>query len=459
MFQRKHLYIGCMALLTAACSKKDSAPPVPTGPVTQQEINTWILDSLHYFYLWNNTLPAQASATMSTIPFFNSVKNEADRFSFIYEQDGASSASGSMLYGYGMDFSIIPWPAAPGQVIGVVKLVIPGSIIAQAGLQRGDYFTRINGTLLTAGNAVQLGNELLEKESGSITPATIQNGIVTEGSVFKMDNRGEKENPVYSYTLVNNTAPKTGYLFYNAFNDRYSDQLLQAFRYFRQKGITELILDLRYNTGGSLATAAAMTMLIAPGISRNSPFVQYSGNNRIGQRTLDFATTLSVPEYGTPLSFDDVAANGLQLPRVFILSGKQTVSAAELLINNLKPYTQVIQIGETTFGKDMGAVIIYDMRSPKRISWIMYPITYRLSNARGQGNYSQGITPQYTIDEMQHQPLLPVGNTTDPLVAKALSIIRNNGKAAVETANPPVLRLYDAQEKHALQSRMVVPFR
>lgn len=176
----------------------------------------------------------------------------------------------------------------------------------------------------------------------------------------------------------------------------------------------------------------------------------------MGSRTLDFAATLAVPETGGPISFSSLSTGQLKLPRVYILSGRQTVSAAELLINNLKPYTQVIQIGQTTVGKDKGAVIVYDMRTPQRIPWIMHPLTYRLANAKGEGNYTAGISPQYPVDEMSRQPLLPLGNTDDPLIAKALAVINGNGRAAIENYLP-ARSIYDARQSNAINSVMIFP--
>jgi C-terminal processing protease CtpA/Prc len=230
-----------------------------------------------------------------------------------------------------------------------------------------------------------------------------------------------------------------------------------AFQEFKTKGINDLVIDLRYNVGGSLAAAAMITAMTAPAITATSTFVKYSGNGRMGTRTLDFATTLSVPENGDVIPFGSLSNAQLQLPRVFILSGHQTVSAAELLINNLKPYTQVVQIGETTVGKDKGAIIVSDRRNPKRIPWIMHPLTYRLSNASGNGNYTAGIAPQYAVDEMTRQPLLPLGNTDDPLLAKALAVITGNSRTAPESNSHARINVYDARRQAALNSVIILP--
>ncbi|ASZ10824.1 hypothetical protein KTO58_21350 [Chitinophaga pendula] len=444
-------------ILLISCRKKDDVPYVPTGPVTQQEINGWVLDSMRYFYLWNDQLPGQPDKNQETQVFFNGLKNREDLFSFIYNPSDPQTITYDMLNKYGVDYTIVNWPPTGG-VIGVVKLVVPGSYAAAGGLKRGDYFTRINETVLTADNAVRLSDEMLKAEISTLTPAILTNGSFVEQPLVQLQRQRQTASPLYTTKVFNSGAVKVGYLFYNAFNDGYNNYVLAAFEDFKRKGVQELIIDLRYNAGGSLAGAAMMAAMIAPGVKEGSPFVKYTGNSRFPTRTLSFATTLSVPETGDPISFNSLSGGRLNLSRVFILSGRQTVSAAELLINNLKPYTTVIQIGATTWGKDKGAVIISDMRNTKRISWIMHPLTYRLANANGEGGYTQGITPQYKLDELSVLPLAALGDTRDPLLAKALSLIDGNGRVSNENI-PAAVRssIYDSRDKAAVNSIMILP--
>ncbi|GAA3941806.1 hypothetical protein GO495_08940 [Chitinophaga oryziterrae] len=425
-------------LLLAACSKKDQpVTPVPTGPVTQKEINNWMLDSMKYFYLWNDQLPGNADTTLTATAFFAQLKNKDDRFSFLYKPADETTYPKYMLFIYGFDFSVID---GPDGVTGVVKLVIPGSVAALKGMQRGSYFTQINGTTLTADNAANLSNTLLQSgTSASFTMA--------DGKTITLSAESLGENPIYQQTTSIIKGKVVAYLFYNYFNDIYNRALIQTFQQFKAAGATELILDLRYNPGGSVAAAALINAMIAPDINEQNIFAKYSGNNHLGQRDISYKSALSVPESGAPVSFSDLSTGRLSLNRVFILSGAKTASAAELTINSLKPYTTVIQIGEKTYGKDKGAVIIQDTRSPQRIPWALLPITYNLLNSKAQGGYSQGITPDYIADDMATQPLLPIGDQNDPLIAKAIAIINgNNRQANVTTVKK---RYYDAEEAAA----------
>jgi C-terminal processing protease CtpA/Prc len=452
---RNLLAIFICIVLAASC-RKDDPPGPPTGPVTQQEINNWILDSMRYFYLWNQDLPAKAD-TQETVAFFNRLKHSADRFSIIYNPGDYYSIPRTMLYSFGMDYSVIEWPNAAGGVIGVINYVIPGSVAEQRGLKRGTYFTRINNTVLNSSNASTFTEALLRDGSGYLTPATVNNGLVTENETVSIYSGPQNPYPIHELKTFQVNTRKVGYLFYNYFHDAYNQQLLDAFLELKNAGVTELILDLRYNPGGSVAAAAQLTALIAPNVNEQSIFAKYSGNANLGQRNISFKSALSVPEVGSPIAFSSLTAGRLSLSRVFILSGPQTASAAELVINNLKPFMQVTQIGQSTYGKDKGAVIIQDARTPQRIPWVMLPITYNLSNASGTGGYTQGITPQYIINEMSYQPLSPIGDATDPLIAKAVSIMNGGGRQTAPEQAPSARVYFDTHEQPAAGSIITIP--
>jgi C-terminal processing protease CtpA/Prc len=408
---RPVIFISALLLGFTACRKDDPVSPTPTGPVTQREINTWMLDSMRYFYLWNANLPSTADTSLSASDFFASLKNTGDRFSYLYKLSDRSTYPKYMLYQYGIIFSISTYLDVP---TGVIELVTPGSVADNSGLKRGAYFTAINGTTITATNGAALTTTMLAATSATLTTA---NGDVT------LPAQNLPEDPIYKQSITTVNGKVTGYLFYNYFNDGFSNDLLQAFQSFKAAGVSELVLDLRYNPGGSVAAAAMLNAMIAPNITEETVFAKYTGNSRLGTRSISYKSALSVPETGKAVAFASLPR--LSLSRVFILSGNATASAAELTINSLKPYTQVIQIGETTYGKDKAAVIISDTRSPQRVPWTLMPITYNLLNANGTGGYTQGITPDYVIDELS-EPLTPLGDNTDPLIAKAFAIISGN---------------------------------
>ena len=440
-------------IIAAACSLwacgKDKDPATPTGPVTTAEINRWILDSMTYFYYWKDGLPATPDPSMEAAAWFGQLKNAADRFSIMYDPLVPATYPAGLRSIYGMEATVIGYAKAPGGALGVVQLVQPGSPAASKELKRGQLFTRINGTLLNTGNAASLLAKLVTDKKGDLTMATQSaDGAITETTILKVTAGGITQEPaVQQSVILDNTTPKTAYLCFNYFDDTQSAALLQTFSNYKQQGVKQLVLDLRYSPGGSTAMAAILTALIGNNINAESIFAKYTGNSRLGNRTMTFAQTMALPESGTPVAFDQVKPFQLQLSKIYILTGTHTASAAEMIVNNLKPYTNIIQIGSTTLGKDEGMITITDGRNPKRIPWVLMPITYKLQNAAGAGGYSTGIVPAYQVDELASLPLQPLGSTTDPLTAKALELIGvaggripNNGlKAPQNAATSPAM--------------------
>jgi C-terminal processing protease CtpA/Prc len=161
--------------------------------------------------------------------------------------------------------------------------------------------------------------------------------------------------------------------------------------------------------------------LIPSGISSSSPFIIYKGNKNGGEVKRTFAQQISYDS--NALDFNTLRANALGLGKVYILTSTSTASASEIVINNLKPYMQVIQVGGVTLGKDMAGFMVEDKRNPKKISWQLHPVIYKVFNANGEGAYSNGIPPQIAAGEYASLPLLPLGDPEETLISSALNNI------------------------------------
>lgn len=407
---------------------------MPLGPVTNTETRQWILDSLRLLYYWEAGLPHNAmQSNLAASPYFYSLLHPSDPYSAIYNPNEPNTRPTNFLYTFGMHYSVVP---VNGLQVGVVELVIPGGTAANNGFARGLCFSKINDQVLTPENAATLTQTLLTARTGHFT--LLKRDFSADSITLMLNGATQGENPIYVTRTFTVGGRKVGYLFYNSFNDAYNTNLLQSFRAFKNNGVNELILDLRYNNGGSVAAAGIMAAMVAPGVQENSNFVGYTGNKKIGHQLLTYQQIMRAVESGQPYTLSQLQDARLQLPRIFILCTKRTMSAAELLINNLPVHMNVVTIGETTHGKDVGAIIVRDLRVPQRIPYIMLPIAYKLSNANGQGNYDRGITPTYSVNELDHLPLLTLGDEKDVLIAKALQLI--GGQARVQNTLLPIPR-------------------
>ena len=113
---------------------------------------------------------------------------------------------------------------------------------------------------------------------------------------------------------------------------------------------------------------------------------------------------------------------GNQIQRVFILTSQNTASASELIINNLKPYMDVIIIGEHTYGKNVGSHTITDIN--KRYPFGLQPITFKIVNALGDSDYgtTEGFTPDYLINDNLF-PYFQFGDPNETYLKTALTVI------------------------------------
>ncbi|MGB0656818.1 MAG: S41 family peptidase, partial [Flavobacteriaceae bacterium] len=124
--------------------------------------------------------------------------------------------------------------------------------------------------------------------------------------------------------------------------------------------------------------------------------------------------------------------NSLQLNRVYILTSDETASASELLINGLRPYIQVVQIGESTVGKNVGSITVYDYidnegtKNPNHL-YAMQPIVLAIANSEGFLDYAQGLTPDITLSEDRKNAGV-LGDENETLFASAIREIVGTGK-------------------------------
>lgn len=406
-------------VLTAVfgCKKSPDKPDGPTGAVTNKEINQWITDSLKRYYYWADALPTNVNLDQDPIAFFNVVKNSSDRFSYLFLPGGASSVSPTMRAKYGFDYLVITDPVS-SRAVGLITLVMNTSPAQAAGLRRGQYFSSANGTVLTSLNAATLQSQMLNAASIKLGMATLESTGVKDGGTVTISAGTTFEQTALQKTF-NINGKKIGYLFFTAFNAAERADYLAVFSSFKADGITDMILDMRYNAGGDVSAAATMAALIGSQ-APDDIFIEYRGNTNGGTRKESFSVASSAS--GGP-SFTQIQQRMLGLTRLYVITTPATASAAELMINNLKPYLTVVQVGETTRGKDEAAIVITDKRTTKRINWELSPIVYKLFNAQGLGGYSGGIAASYPLTESATLPIKAFGDQTDPMIAYTLNLI------------------------------------
>lgn len=424
-------------IFLSACNTDDSIA-VPKD----LKINDFVWKGLNLYYLWQEDVPNladnrfadqnQLNSFLKGYPnssdLFNSLlyqKGTVDRFSVIYSD---YTVLEQVLTGNnknnGVDFGLFKKTANSDEVIGWVRYILPNSDASGKDIHRGDLFYAVNGTSLT----VQNYQALLAEESYTLSMADYDNGNYTpNGNNVSLTKYDYSENPVYYSDVYEINSNRIGYLVYNGFYGAYDVELNNTFANFQAQGITDLVLDLRYNSGGLVSTATYLASMITGQFS-GEIFARQQWNSKITKVFED-----SGREEELINRFSDKLGNGnqinhLNLNRIYVLTTSSTASASELVINGLTPYINVIQIGGTTTGKNVGSVTLYDSpnfgssnKNPDH-KYAMQPLTLKVVNNAGFGDYQSGLLPNISVSESLAD-MKPLGDTDELFLATAISEI------------------------------------
>lgn len=418
-----------LSLVLTSCFK-DQDDTLQTASTI--EIQDFIYRGLNYFYLYKsdtaeladdafanqNDLNTFLSSFETPESLFEFLLSPQDRFSILVDDyNTLIDALNGTTYNNGMKYGLVFYPDGSGNVFGYVRYVLPNSDAEAKGLQRGTIFNTIDGQQITENNYKTLFNA----NSYTIGLATYDGqNIIPTGENIILNKTNYTENPVYIAQTYTIDGVKVGYLMYNAFTRDFVSQLNDAFGQFIAEGVSQLVVDLRYNGGGSVETATDLASMITGQFTNQLFYTEHWNADRQEQFAQDgvFDNTIT----------GGAATNSLHLNEVYFLTTQRTASASELVINGLKPYINVIQIGENTTGKFEASTILYD--SPNftlnqvnpRHQYAMLPLIFKTANANGVTDFVDGLTPNIEFHE-DYTNLGVLGDVTEPLFAEALNQI------------------------------------
>jgi carboxyl-terminal processing protease len=429
-----------------SCEDMDDVAPPPN-----LEINDFIWKGLNLYYLWQADVPNLSDARFANQAALNTflngyskpedlfdalrVNSSIDRFSWIVSDylvlEGQLQGT---TKNNGIDFGLYLKSSGSSEVFGWVRYIIPNSDASTKDIKRGAIFYGVNGTQLTTSNYQSL---LLNSENYTLNLADYNNGTITpNGKSVNLIKTVLNENPIIINKVIEASGHKIGYLMYNGFYPNYDTQLNEAFASLKSQGATDLVLDLRYNSGGSVQSATRLASMITGESTTGKVFSKERWNDKINayfeSEDPNALKNLFVDKIGsTPL-------NRLNLNKVYVLTTKSTASASELVINGLKPYIDVVQIGDLTTGKNVGSITIYDSptfgkenRNPNH-RYAMQPIVLKIVNANDFGDYLNGLTPTYALKENLAN-LGVLGTSSEPLLSTAIGKITGTAKMVKKT--------------------------
>ena len=438
-----------LSLFVLSCSK-DSNDPDPQPIALDNEINDFVWSGLNSEYYWQADVPNLADTKNDVqndyYTYLNSYNNpedlfesllfdygHTDRFSwFIDDYDEQNASFRGVTDSFGFEFGLARVSSTSNDVIGYVTYVVPNSPAADANMKRGDVFNVFNGTTLTLDN-YRVVNAYYTDNTISLGFATIQNGnVVSNNKNETLNVREVIENPVHYYDIITNgSGTKIGYLVYNGFKYTFHQELNDVFGDFKNQGIQELVLDLRYNGGGSVLTSAYLASMIYATPSSSSVFGKLIYNSKHSSDNSYYPFFNDGNIYNIDgFKTGEFSINRLNtLTKLYVIVSGDTASASEMIINGLRGQNlEVVLIGETTYGKNVGSYTVYDSPdfssnnvNPNHTN-AMQPITFQIFNAKDQSDYTQGFVPQYEVIEYVSE-MKQFGDLQEPLLKAALDVI------------------------------------
>lgn len=456
----KLLSIIFISIFVSNCSKKDDGdfeePEIITeevAPITlNNEINDFIWNGLNEIYLWQEDVPNLADNKFATqddyFTFLNSYNipenlfdgllyqiDVVDKFSYLVDDyvELENSFSGTSASN-GLDFGLVRLSGSD-DVFGYVRYIANNSDASTKDISRGEFFLTVDGQQLTLNNYSNLlfgSNDSYTLGFADIT----NNTIALNGKTIALTKTNFTENPILINKTIDAGGIKVGYLMYNQFIADFDDELNTAIAELKSQGISELVLDLRYNPGGRVSSAIILSSMIT-GQFTDKVFSTEVWNKRY-QDYLKANDAESLINRFTSTLLDDSPINTLNLNKVYVLTTSGTASASELVINCLRPYIDVVQIGSSTTGKYTGSVTLYDSSNYGREkanpnhTYAMQPLVFKSANVNGVSDYYNGLTPDYLITyntasgsgEGENLTNLGIlGDVNEPFLEKALSLI------------------------------------
>lgn len=445
----KYLLLCCLGILFAC--KKEIKPPVEPRPEPTEDdhIKADIYDYFNKYSLWTEQIPDRdekerldfvktyssngnlLTALKNMTPFYAGYNGSIDRFSFLDESDSEGNLSYADGFrmdtndGYGLSFGWGVLTANATKAYPVIYFVEGGSPAQKGDVKRGsivyaingdeDITVRYNGSNLNqtdvrdfakkldaalAANSLDLKVETAEGEEKEYTLAY--------GNSYDID-------PVILDTVYTYPDKKIGYLAYSSFEEVWPTthqnykKLEDVFESFKDAHIKDLILDLRYNTGGYVSTAEYLANKMVKATDHGKLMFKYKVNEYL-------ATSLAYKSDFQDVYFEN-SNTQLVLENVYILATEQTASASELLINVLKPYLNVTIIAETnrTYGKPVGFF-------PEEITddVTLWVTSFKTVNAAGYTDYWNGM--QVDVPNIDDYIFKDFGDSEEDMTAKALSL-------------------------------------
>lgn len=456
--------------LNTSCNKEELPKPKGEIPVVSQ----FVYDGMSLYYLWAEDMINKKPTINDTDPkkYFENILYKTDtENNWSWITDDAKSLVGGFAgeqFTFGYNLTFVPVNKEQTQFMALVKYVYPNSPAEKAGIKRLDYIGKVDGSPITGkvtpegyiefDNYKLYGNNTvtfsiykltnngfeLDREVPAVTPEDINTDPVVFNKIFTIGNK------------------KIGYLFYTSYIANFNYRLYEVFSQFKQEGVTDLVLDLRYNGGGGIDAASYLVSLYAPeaDVKNKTTLVKMKYNTFLNEY-FDKRGGRDVAKLGEYREKDEqrgdilykaapnpLTAN-LNLNKIYIIATGNSASASELTTfcsRAIMGQSNVVHIGGRTYGKytaswtlhpydeNLGIPIYEESKLSSEQkntlkNWAMQPIIGIYSDKNEQNFINPGyLEPNYTLREgfgyVDYWE--PLGDPKDVFLGQALYLITGN---------------------------------
>jgi carboxyl-terminal processing protease len=473
-----------LSVVFNSCKKNDDDPIIEVAETVtvelENEINDFLWTSMNSWYLWQDEVLELGNERFADTTqyhtflnnfatprgLFQTLRSPKDRFSVIVDDyDILFNSFAGVFKTNGVEFSLTRPPEGGNKVVGVVRYVINGSDAAAKNIKRGDLFYAVNNTELFAetdaeGSITTSNLDLLNPDVITLNFATLTEEALTPNGInIEVVKQEITENPVHIVNILEVSGTKIGYLMYNSFTRNFDTELNEAFSQLKTAGVSELVLDLRYNLGGSVQSATRLASMITG---------QFNGDLFSREQWNTNWQNILASENTFINNIEGAALNSLNLDAVYIIATDDSASASELVINSLKPYITVTHIGDVTRGKNEFSVTLVD--NPNQAfsqagqpdlpipfivlggdfntlesadvdhKYALQPLVGTNVNAAGFGEFTDGLQPDFLLLESLGN-LGQLGEQGEPLLDLAIQQITGVTGKSLDVLVPESLKI------------------
>lgn len=399
----------------------------------QTALDSWIYDIMQQNYLWYEALPTYDEVNLFQEPaaFLSKVKIRQDSYSYV------DTVMDAPLPTYGFDYTLVRSIVNDTAYNALITYVIPDSPAADAGLKRGNWIMKVDTSYISRRYETQLlqGTKAVELTLGEWKEVEIESEIEgedptkvfmvvpIEGEPVEMPAaRVVEDNPVHKYEILSATENgreiKVGYLMYNSFiagtrtePQKYNNELRRVSQEFAAAKVERVILDLRYNAGGTIDCVQLLGTILTSASRLNEPmaFLQYNNKNTDRDTTLIFDE--KVLESGTNLNQSSL----------FVITSGTTAGAPEMLIHSLRieDIYPIVSIGSATKGQNVATEQFIN----EEFRWSINPVVSTVYNAEHDSYGSYTPHPDLRISDNNYSEFLPFGDPNERLLKVAIGVI------------------------------------